>query len=169
MPVLKVAHWYASRSRRGGERTTMGLLRYMLAPVQPYRASRRGLARRGSARLFEFPITVVPYCRLPFFATFLLSTGFETFRQSYRLLRAERRPLQFQFHLSDFVDYTHPELSDQVPRPGSGVYVPKALGMPLKQRLGTFRRVLDTIAADYEFVTLEQWAHELNGNPAPGN
>jgi hypothetical protein len=45
-----------------------------------------------------------------------------------------------------------------VPAPGDGVYVPQALRMPLSAKLPLFERALDLIAADYEFVTLEQWA-----------
>jgi hypothetical protein len=61
------------------------------------------------------------------------------------------------FHLSDFVDYSHPDLADQVPASG-GVYVPQALRVPLGKKLDIFRAAMDVMAADYEFVTLEQWA-----------
>ena len=31
------------------------------------------------------------------------------FRATYQALRALGRPIQFMFHLSDFVDYAHPD------------------------------------------------------------
>ena len=92
----------------------MGTWRYMVAPTVPYRTAAKRLGVRGEDGLIEFPITVVPTIRLPFFATFLLSTGFELFARSYRALRRAGWPIQFQFHLSDFVDYSHPDLVDQV-------------------------------------------------------
>lgn len=161
MPVLKFLHWYTMRSRSRSERTTMGTLQYIVAPVVPYRTSERRLARRGQTGIIEFPITVSPLIRLPFFATFLLATGLELFKITYRALKEWGRPLQFQFHLSDFVDYGHPDLAHQVPSPREGVYVPKALRTPLVQKLALFRQALDIIAQDYRFCTLAEWAEQM--------
>lgn len=161
MPLLKILHWRSMHSRSAADRTTMGRLRYMTAPTAPYRTSAASLGRRGSNGLIEFPITVVPGLRLPFFATWLAATGIDAFRWSYRALRAVGRPIQFMFHLSDFVDYRHPELADQVPLPGDGVYVPRALSMTLRAKIDLFSRAVDMIAADHEFVTLRAWAGKL--------
>ena len=158
MPLLKFMHWYTMRSRKGGERTTMGHLKYMLSPTIPYQTKYNSFARRGRGGLIEFPVTATPFFRLPFFATFLVSTGQGVFQASYRALRALRRPLQFQFHLSDFVDYGHADLEDQVPQDGMGLYVPHALRMPLEKKLSIFRTVMDTLAQDYDFITLEGWS-----------
>jgi hypothetical protein len=159
-PLLKFMHWRSMGSRSGGDRTTLGHLRYMLAPTQPYCTARDKLDQRGEDGLVEFPVTVAPIMRLPFFATFLLATGFEVFKVSYRTLRAMGRSIQYQFHLSDFVDYSHPDLEDQVPQ-GDGVYVPQSLGTPLKKKWDLFAQVLETMTEDYRFVTLEQWAKRL--------
>ncbi len=161
MPLLKFLHWYTMRSRQGGDRTTMGHLKYMTAPVTPYRTNRQSLAAKGEDGLVEFPITVMPVVRLPFFATFLLATGPELFKVTYRMLRTLERPIQFQFHLSDFVDYNHPDLTDQVPAVGDGVYVPQALYTPLQQKLDVFQKAMDVIAQDYQFLTLAQWARRI--------
>ncbi len=157
MPLLKLLHWRTTRSRQGGERTTLGHLKYMLAPTSPYPTGQGSLGKRGQGGIIEFPITVVPVIRLPFFATFLLATGLELFNLSYRTLKALKRPIQFQFHLSDFVDYSHPDLAGQVPLVGQGVYVPQALRIPLNQKIELFRQALDIIVQDYSFNTLKQW------------
>jgi hypothetical protein len=156
-PLLKIMHWVSMRSRNRFERTTLGHLKYILAPVIPYRTGLRSFVQRGENGIIEFPITVTPLIRVPFFATFLVATGTATFRASYRALKALKRPLQFQFHLSDFVDYNHPELADQVPD-GNGVYVPQALRISLDQKLVLFRKAMDTMAEDYTFITLAEWA-----------
>lgn len=156
-PVLKGLHRYATRARPPIERTTLGPWRHMFAPVVPYRADCVTLMRRGSG-LIEFPVTVTPLLRWPFFATFLLSTGFDLFRVSYRALRALRRPIQYQFHLSDFVDFTTGRLASQVPGPRAGVYVAQSLRTPLARKLDLFTRAMDVIAEDYAFATLGQWA-----------
>jgi hypothetical protein len=132
-PLLKILHRYTMRSRSRMERTTLGRIKYMFAPVYPYRASKGDFTKRGDDGIIEFPVTVTPVIRLP-------------------------QPLQFQFHLSDFVDYNHRDLADQVPEDGKGVYVPYALRMPLEKKLNLFRQVMDTLSRDYEFVTLEEWS-----------
>jgi hypothetical protein len=165
MPLLKFMHWYSMRRRSAADRTTMGHLRYMFAPAVPYRTSRRSLGKKGADGIIEFPITVTPVLRLPFFATFLVSTGLSVFHASQRALKALNRPLQFQFHLSDFVDYSHPDLFDQVPEDGQGQYVPLALRLSLEKKLALFRKVMDALANAYEFCTLEDWANHLVNNP----
>ena len=124
----------------------------------------RGLAedgRRGAGGLIEFPITVTPILRLPFFATFLVATGVQLFKVSFRTLKTLKRPLQFQFHLSDFVDYGHSDLADQVPRDGTGLYIPHALRMSLEKKLEIFKNVMDMLVQEYCFVTLEEWGNQL--------
>ncbi len=157
-PLFKLLHWWTTSSRSGVDRTTLGQIGYMLAPLQPYRSRADRLARRGTDGIVELPITVVPLVRFPFWATLLLATGFEFFRVCYGILRARGCPIQYQFHLSDFVDYSGHGLADQVPAAGDGVYVPQALRMPLSKKLSLFDRALDLMARDYEFTTLEQWA-----------
>ena len=161
MPLFKFLHWWNTSKRTGGDRTTLGHLSYMFAPLRPYRTGTATLARPGTGGLVELPLTVVPVVRFPFWATLLLASGFELFARSYRILRSLQLPIQYQFHLSDFVDYTTDNLVDQVPAPGSGVYVPQALRVPLPQKLDLFSRAVELMARDYSFVTLDQWARTV--------
>jgi hypothetical protein len=161
MPVLKFMHWYSMRSRSGGDRTTMGHWWYMFAPRLPYQTGDRGFGGRGKGGLVEMPVTVMPVLRIPFFATWLLSTGIEVFRLTYRTLRALGQPIHFQFHLSDFVDYSKHGLADQVPAANSGLYVPLALQTDFAKKLDLFKRAMDTIAADYTFTRLDEWARAI--------
>lgn len=161
MPLFKFLHWWNTRSRSGGDRTAMGQLNYMFAPRQPYRSSITSFAARGVDGIVELPVTVVPVVRLPFWATFLLASGLGAFKASLRTLVATRSPVQFQFHLSDFVDFNDREFVDQVPRAGDGVYVPQALWTPLETKHELFTRALDLLAEHYEFITLERWAGQV--------
>ena len=151
----------ASSVRSGGDRTTLGHLRYVLAPAWPYRTTENRLGQRGDDGLVEFPLTVIPIVRLPFFATFLLATGLELFKVCYRTLKALGWPIQYQFHLSDFVDYSHPELADQVPDSNGG-YVPQALRTRSNRKWDLFKKALSLIAEDYTFSTLAGCAKEFS-------
>ena len=157
MPLLKFLHWRSMSSRNRIERTTMGHWKYMIAPIKPYRTSMRGFASKGSDGIMEFPLTVMPFIRLPFLATFLLATGLKLFKGTYELLKSMAYPIQFQFHLSDFVDYGHPDLVDQVPD-GNGVYVPQALRTSLTEKTKIFQKAMAIISEGYTFNTLEAWA-----------
>src|SRR5688572_13152328 len=161
MPLFKFLHWWNTSGREPMDRTTMGQLSYMMSPSRPYRASASSFARRGDDGIVEMPVTVVPALRLPFWATFLLASGLGVFKASLQALVATRTPIQFQFHLSDFVDFTNPEFADQVPRHGDGVYVPQALSISLETKRDVFTRAMDLIAEHYQFVTLEQWARSV--------
>jgi len=65
------------------------------------------------------------------------------------------------FHLSDFVDYGHPEFADQLPSTSTGVYIPQALKTPLAHKLDIFRRAMDLLAAERTFSTLEHQARAM--------
>jgi hypothetical protein len=66
-----------------------------------------------------------------------------------------------RFHLTDFVDMRHHHMADQVPQQGDGVYVPQAFWEPLEKKVNMFRMAIETIAADYQFCTLAQWAQQI--------
>ena len=159
-PALKALHWLSTSRCDAIERTTLGQWSYMFAPLRPYHTDATHLRRRGTGGIVELPLSVVPILRAPFWATFLLAAGYGVFRACYRMLRAARLPIHYMFHLSDFVDYGHPDLADQVPASG-GVYVPQALTMPLDRKLALFERAVDLMAADCHFVTLEEWARTV--------
>ena len=159
-PALKALHWLSTADCDALDRTTLGQWSYMFAPLRPYRCDGRTLTRRGNG-LVELPLSVVPIVRAPFWATFLQATGFGFFKTCYRLVTAMGLPVHYMFHLHDFVDYSHPDLADQVPAAADRVYVPGALRTPLAPRLDLFRRALDVIAADYQLSTCEQWARSV--------
>ncbi len=163
MPVMKAAHWASMFRQPRPDRTTMGMWRYMFAPRTPYRTSDHSLAQKGSDGLVEFPISVTPLLRIPFFATLLLFLGYETYASLYKRMRSAGLPIHFQMHLSDFVDYSLPEFQDQMPTRSRGAYVPQALTTPLEEKLDIFRRMMELIVADYSFTTLKDWASKVEG------
>jgi len=161
MPVMKFSHWASMSSQPCPNRTTMGRWRYMFAPLQPYNSSQRSLAQQGIDGIIEFPVSVTPILRIPFFATLLLLTGNKFYDHLYKSIQRWKLPIHFQMHLSDFVDYNQPELQDQMPERLQGSYVPQALTTSLDKKLGVFSRMIDRIIADYNFLTLKEWAGQM--------
>jgi peptidoglycan/xylan/chitin deacetylase (PgdA/CDA1 family) len=164
VPLLKCLHWYTMRGTSRENRTTLGHLYYMFAPTRPYQTSRKRLGSRGHGGLIELPLTVTPVFRLPFWATSLLALGPVFFKTSYNLLKSFGFPIQLQFHLSDFVDYRHPELVDQMPQPKDGVYIPQALNKKLSTKISFYRKILDILTADYRFYKLADWPGQFHLN-----
>jgi hypothetical protein len=154
MPFMKLTHWWSMRRQGKHERTTMGQLKYMFAPLQPYRTDAVSLARPGGGDLVEFPLSVTPFLRIPFFATTLLLSGFDFYEKLYRSIRKRALPIHFQFHLSDFVDYNTPELQEQMPVGEKGVYLPQALNVTLQQKWDLFKQMMDLLTSEYQFFTL---------------
>ena len=163
MPIMKFAHWASMSGQANPDRTTMGLWRYMAAPITPYRTSQTSLSLKGENGLIEFPVTVTPFLRLPFFATLLLKTGNKIYKTLYKNIKHAGLPVHFQMHLSDFVDYSLPELHDQVPPVRQGAYVPQALATSLKKKLQVFGIMMDLMTSDYNFITLSEWSREFIG------
>lgn len=161
MPLLKLSHWLSMSKQPKEARTTMGQFDYMLAPLQPYRVSDTSLRKKGSNPLIEFPISVSPILRIPFFATLLLFAGIDFYRMLYRRIRAAGLPIHFQMHLSDFIDYSLPELADQMPDASLGAYIPQALHTPLEKKIAIFREMIEIIFADHDFITLADWADKM--------
>lgn len=164
MPLMKFAHWASMSGQAKPNRTTMGMWRYMTAPITPYQVSQSSLSKKGKSGLIEFPVSVTPFLRLPFFATLLLKAGNKLYKTLYESIKRAGHPLHFQMHLSDFVDYSLPELQDQIPPTRQGAYVPQALATPLKKKLEVFGMMMDLMAADYDFITLNAWSERLMGS-----
>ncbi len=159
-PALKLLNWKSSGDRPRQDRTTLGQISYMFSPSVPYRCHKDQLGRRGSGDLVEMPVSVVPYCRLPFWATIHLATGFGFFEKCSKIFKWAGMPIHYQFHLSDFVEYNDPEFSSQMPS-GQNVYVPQALKSSLEDKLKLFTKIMETLARDHEFSTLVEWAESV--------
>jgi len=164
MPLMKFAHWSSMSKQKKQDRTTMGQTSYMFSPLSPYHVSNNSLGKRGDNSLIEFPISVSPYLRIPFFATLLLFTGISFYKKLFQSILAAGLPVHFQMHLSDFIDYSIPELKDQMPGSKNGAYVPQSLHTPLSEKLDIYSAMIDLIGQDYNFITLEQWAIKMRSD-----
>lgn len=158
-PLLKMMHYCAMSDRPFPDRTTLGRMEYMFAPLKPYHPSPLSFSRKGSSPLIEFPLPMVPGIRIPFFATFLLKTGLPLFKLSYKILKAFGRPIVYEFHLFDFVDFEQSRFADQIPSNAqAGSYIPQSIHTPLAIKRDLFRMAVEVMARDYRFDTIEHLA-----------
>lgn len=150
-PVLKFMHYSAMNRRPAGDRTTLGKIGYMFSNPLPH------LLSNG---LVELPISTTPVFRIPFFATFLLKTKISIFNKSLDMMKYFQRPIIYEFHLFDFVDFNLPELSRQIPsKKDKGVYIPQSIHAPFKEKWSLFYFAMSVMAKDYNFTPLTNIAH----------
>lgn len=114
------------------------------APTRPYQIG-RSYAERGDG-LWEMPIQVTPWLRLPFIGTSLAALGPRAARRLTQQLLGEA-VINLELHGLDFLDQTD-ELSDLA------AHQPD-LRIPLKTKLAAFSSVVAELQANsYQFVRL---------------
>jgi len=163
--ILKALHYWSMRKRDKLTRTTMGHLYYVLSPSSPYHTSKSRIGIRGDSHFIEFPVQVAGFFRLPFFATFhlskpgLIGSGYDAIK--------ENEIINYQMHLSDFVDYSDNAFNGELPKE-SGSYIPLSLKMNLSEKMRIWRRVFDLISPDYRFETLQFCCENLVSQESQG-
>jgi len=150
--ILKALHYREMKKRGRLTRTTLGHLYYAFAPSYPYRTDEEKIGKRGNADFIEFPVQVAGCLRLPFFATFHLARPV-FMKRGYDAIKS-RRGINYQMHLSDFVDYGGKNFEGEIPR-DSGSYIPLSLRMRLSNKMKIWEKVFDMISQDYTFETLK--------------
>ena len=163
--ILKLLHYWEMRKRDRMTRTTLGHLYYALSPSTPYRASERRLGLPGSSDFIEFPVQVAGFFRLPFFATFHLSKPVFIMK-GYNAIKTNKI-INYQMHLSDFVDYGEKAFDGELPEE-SGSYIPLSLRVTLSEKMKKWREVFDLISRDYRFETLRFCCENLISQESKG-
>jgi len=151
--LLKALHYYAMRKRDLLTRTTLGELYYLLSPSFPYHTDERRLGKKGDSDFVEFPVQVADFFRLPFFATFHLSYP-SCIEMGYKTIK-NRSIINYQMHLSDFVDYTVKEFSHEVPQQ-AGSYLPVSLKLTLAEKMKIWNKLFRIITEDRDYLPLKE-------------
>lgn len=150
MPALKMMHYMSMKRRTTEERTTMGLLKYMLYSIEPHITK---------DKLFEFPIQVSTFLRLPFFATFYLQYPKLS---NYLFSQISHKTfINFQMHLSDFADYYKEPLRTEFSMT-AGSYVSASVSKTLQYKEKCWDNIFDKISqSGYSFITLNSTINSI--------
>jgi len=151
--LLKALHYYAMRKRDFLTRTTLGELYYLLSSSYPYYTDERRLGKKGDSDFVEFPVQVAGFFRLPFFATFHLSHP-SFIKMGYKTIK-NRSIINYQMHLSDFVDYTVKGFSHEVPQQ-AGSYLPVSLKLTLAEKMKIWNKAFRIITEDCDYLPLKE-------------
>jgi hypothetical protein len=154
MPIMKMTYYATARANSFPDRTTMGRLRYMLCPIEPFQTKRSSF-QKGKDGLWEFPVSVSPGLRFPFFATMLLKTGIDHFKKTFRKIKEKDKPVQLMLHLFDFVDFSSDYYHRQVARL-KRVYVPQSMRMDFAKKIDLIKAAVSIAAAECDFKTYKE-------------
>ena len=128
--------------------------RALVAPTEPYRPDLAAPWRRGAAPLVELPVAVTPWTRLPAIGTTLLVAPAPV--RAHLLAAMAHRPFfNFELHGIDFAD------ADQDGIPGELVARQPDLRLPIAAKLARLERILDDLAARWQFRTLGDVAADV--------
>ncbi len=117
------------------------------APLMPYHPDMRAPERPGAARLWEVPVTTMPWLRLPFHSTFVITFGWWLFHWGLRL--ALRRGLGINYLL-------HPaELIDPVPDIRLASF--RFLHIPWSQKRPLYEAILHHLTEAYRLVPTAEY------------
>lgn len=152
-PVLKIMHYSGMSSRTASDRTTLGEMRFTFENSLPHFLSKN---------MIELPISTTPVFKIPFFATFLLKTKIGVFKKSLSMMKYFQRPIVYEFHLFDFVDFESPELVRQIPlKTEKGVYIPQSIYVSFEEKWSLFHKAMSFMAKDYNFTALNNMAQDF--------
>ncbi len=128
--------------------------RSQTAPTDPYRPAMTAPWRRGQAPLVELPIAVTPWLRVPAIGTSLIVVPAAV---RTRVLRAmtSRSFFNFELHGIDFAD------AEKDGIPGELVARQPDLRIPVRDKLDRLSKILDQLAAHWEFATLADVASDV--------
>lgn len=136
----------------------------LLAPLQPYRPSRWNFARPGDRKhslpLWEIPIGVTRFSRLPVIGTSIGALSPTAAQILYRTGLAGSPGIQLEFHGIDMLDQDDSLCTALVRRQPD-------VRRPWKTKRATFSAFFERIGRSYAWVTLEQQARELEQAAGP--
>lgn len=160
-PVVDAVVFLKSRGKSREWRP--GTYFHAFASLKPYHPNRKSPWRvGGKGDLLELPLSAVPMSRLPFYGTWLHTTGRKVFDRALKRIRKGGGLLNFHFHAVELLDMDDPGVDPRF-------HVHPGLNQPLEERRALIEAVIREFKAAYELVTLAELADRTLKNEHDGN
>ncbi len=154
MPIAKGLHYAKTKDVPPIRRSTMGSITNMFAPRKLYNPINKK-NRNSSEDLIEYPLTTVPYLRLPFFGTMVFEYGLSYFDLFYRLVTSQKL-VNFSLHLAELCDKDNDFDSAILNQGVNKGYVPKCLNVSIDEKVELFETIFSRFKRDFDFVTMKE-------------
>lgn len=137
-----------------GKWRKMGSFLTSFMPNRPYRLGRKlHHHNNGSRNMVEFPITMVPYIRFPFYSTILFSTGTPFFKLQYPLVK-RLTTLTYELHSIDLADAEEDMLISYYP----GIERHPCIRLNLNKKIQILSECFSVFKKDFGIETMESIA-----------
>lgn len=81
-----------------------GGFRFGMAPLTVYKPDEYKMHKTGTGDLYEFPVSVVPFLRLPLHSTYVFMSGAWLFDLGFSIYKAKQACFNYLFHGIDLID-----------------------------------------------------------------
>jgi len=152
-PLAKAIHYHKTKKLGILQRSTMGPFRFMFAPNKIHRTKLKVIKEFKPRKISEYPLTTVPFLRLPFFGTMVFEYGVSYFDFFYKIVR-QKKFVNFSLHLAELTDNKNdfePSIFSSGVRMG---YIPKCLHMDIDKKIEILEHIFESFSKDFEFVTM---------------
>lgn len=123
---------------------------YGRAPLTPYHPDMEAPERPGDARLWEVPVTTMPWVRIPFHSTFVATFGWWLFRLGLALLRRRGIGIHYLIHPAELLD----------PVRDARLSCYRFLHLPWSQKRPLYEAILHHLTEAYHLVPTAEYLGE---------
>jgi len=114
-----------------------------------------GTGKLSFPPLFEIPIPMSGFFRLPFYSTVIFQFGLKYFNRTYSKL-TEKKLFTFELHSIDLVDY----YEDCIVKYYKDIITHPAMKLSNEVKLAIFDEIFDRFIEDSKSITLREYVHE---------
>ncbi len=143
--LLSFFNWVMNKGRLG--RGMGSSADAALSPKLPYFPSEKAIWKRGKDGVLELPLSVLPLIQFPFLGTVLYMFGGAFFDVSLRYFNMFRRPLLYELHGIELVDF-YACINDE------RLKVKPGFSKPLNEKIALYNFMLTRFSKHYDFLTL---------------
>jgi len=130
-----------------------GPLSTIFAPLKIYHPDQKRIWKRGSRKIYEVPVSVLPLCRLPFHAVFPIGYGNFIFDWGFALFNRSSATFNYLFHGIEVADHIDKNLIPRIYRANKS----------LRRRRELYRHIMKSIATVYQIVTTKELVESHSG------
>ncbi len=154
-PLMRWGQQLISRGRV--DASHYGAWAYRRAPLKPYHPDLRAPERPGQAYIWEVPVTTMPWLRLPFHSTFVVTFGWWLFRWGVRLTRRRGLGITYLIHPAELID----------PVPDVRLASFRFLRIPWSEKRPLYEAILHCLSETFQLVPTAEYVGARIPPPTP--
>lgn len=148
--LIALFDWLLMWGKQGFNLGNSWDIRMGLSPKSPYFPSTSKFWRRGSRKILEIPLTILPYMQIPFLHTITNMLGIGIFDPFFSYIKHFNRELIYILHGIELVDYYYSINDKNLKKIG--------IKKTLEKKYEIFNYAFNNISRKYKFMTMKDIA-----------